>query len=55
MYARYTGCLASAPAPGDRSYQGNMVLLTEIGFLSESLVQEYKVKGEAERERDGHR
>lgn len=31
-------------APGDRSYQDNIVLLTEIGFLSESLVLEYELK-----------
>lgn len=48
MCARCAACLASALAPGDRSYQDNMVLLTEIGFLSESLVQECRLKGERE-------
>lgn len=50
--AQCTTCLASALAPGDRSYQDNMVLLTEIGFLSESLVEEYKLKGKRGRERE---
>lgn len=31
-------------AGGDRSYQDNMVLLTEIGFLCESLLLEYELK-----------
>lgn len=43
--------VAASPAPGDRSYQGNMVLLTEIGFLFESLVQGYKLKRKQDRER----
>lgn len=44
---RCTASLAAALASGDRSYQDNMVLLTEIGFLSESLVQGYKLKEKA--------
>lgn len=36
-------------APGDRSYQDNIVLLTEIGFLSESLALEYELKAKLER------
>lgn len=36
-------------APGDRSYQDNIVLLTEIGFLSESLALEYELKAKPER------
>lgn len=35
-------------AAGDRSYQDNIVLLTEIGFLCESLVLEYELKAELE-------
>lgn len=35
-------------AAGDRSYQDNMVLLTEIGFLCESLVLEYELKAKLE-------
>lgn len=31
-------------AGGDRSYRDNMVLLTEIGFLCESLLLEYELK-----------
>lgn len=48
MCPRCTASLAAALAPGDRSYQDNMVLLTEIGFLSESLVQGYELKGKSE-------
>lgn len=33
------GSLAAASASGDRYYQENMVLLGEIGFLSDSLIQ----------------
>ncbi|CAB1456081.1 unnamed protein product [Pleuronectes platessa] len=44
MCPRSTASLAAARAPGDRSYQDNMVLFTEIGFLSESLVGGYKLK-----------
>lgn len=36
-------------ALGDRSYQDNIVLLTEIGFLSESLALEYELKAKLER------
>lgn len=35
-------------APGDRSYQDNTMLLTEIGFLSESLAPEYELKAKLE-------
>ncbi len=49
MCPRCTASLAAALAPGDRSYQDNMVLLTEIGFLSETLVQGYKLKGKRAR------
>ncbi|MEQ2233417.1 hypothetical protein ILYODFUR_021540 [Ilyodon furcidens] len=35
-----SGSLAAAPASGDRSYQDNMVLLEEIGFLCDSLIKD---------------